>query len=557
VAYEGSVQAPARHGDDFYWVCIEVTFKCRMCAFDVPLNHLDMDGAVLCARCGLEQAFQVAHWREMFAHAQNTGDLWIETAIGESTSSAVLDELGENRVRVTASPGYPRCESCHAQLEIAADDGKTTTSCACGQTASYEIPPAARKVMQSLQAIVAAEHRTDRKAVKVDQNASAIAVACPSCNAPLEANESSKFLTCTFCNTTSRIPDRTWFRISGKDPKAEPMWLLFHGPSPSRVDADYRKKVIEDEEKEKAERKRKRAELEREREAERDEKKRRHDEEEQRRNAAELAEEDARKREKERVDRQGLVFVFGITGAVLVVILVGAWLVSRSKENKPASAIETANSACAAGDGKACVTAADLLDPSRTTLRKEKYDHACNANYAPGCTKRAELSSGDTAVDYYQRGCQGGDKPACDALEKLYMSGKATPKDPLLVEHYNEMRCAQGKVDACTMLGLEAQRNKDDASATKYFRTACDGADPQGCDLLGRAYENGAGVKIDFPAMLLAYQTACNRQQTWCYDLGRVYDSGIGVKKNQAKAMGLFTQACSAGNSAACAAVRK
>ena len=249
-AYENNVQAPSRHGDDYYWVAIEVTFKCRMCAFDVPLNHLDMDGAVVCAKCGLEQAFEVAHWRHVLQNAQNTGDTWMDDSeIGESKSSSWEDGIGENNLTVFASPGYPRCAKCHAQLEIGAEGDSTTTSCSCGEKASYEIPKTASRMMRSLRALVADEHRTDRKAVKDNSNASAIAVACPSCNAPLDVNESSKFITCTFCNTTSRIPDRTWFRISGKEPKTQPIWLLFQGKSARRTALEEEKEKEQREQK--------------------------------------------------------------------------------------------------------------------------------------------------------------------------------------------------------------------------------------------------------------------------------------------------------------------
>jgi len=57
-------------------------------------------------------------------------------------------------------------------------------------------------------------------------------IQCPSCGAPLPASQETKFATCTFCHTVSRIPDRTWFQLSGKEPVREPMWLYFRGHSP-------------------------------------------------------------------------------------------------------------------------------------------------------------------------------------------------------------------------------------------------------------------------------------------------------------------------------------
>lgn len=235
--------------DDRFWVCIECTFRCRMCGFVVPLNHLDMDGGVSCARCGLEQAFEVRGWVDALRHAHAVGELFGERAegiddameeVGVRRTSLALDVGGGNAFRTTSSPGHPLCESCHAPVDVAPEgDGRVAVSCkACGASAAYVVPAAARKMTKgALEAVIATEHRADRAPVKVDQTPGAVAVRCPSCNASLPASEASKFLTCGYCNTVSRIPDHTWFQMSGKDPVSESMWLLFRGESRLHQDA--------------------------------------------------------------------------------------------------------------------------------------------------------------------------------------------------------------------------------------------------------------------------------------------------------------------------------
>jgi LSD1 subclass zinc finger protein len=252
--HERPVVLPPR-SDGAYWVCIECDFKCRACGFKVPLNHLDMDGAMLCARCGLEQAFEVVRWREALGHAHAVGDFFRDggagglenpfRTVGTSRTSATVTTEGANALEITASPGGPLCTACRSPLDVEiAGEGTSTVSCkACGERASYAVPAAARKMARALRAIVATEHRTDRPEVTVEEasGATAIAVKCPSCSAPLEVTEDSRFVACAYCKTTSRIPDRTWFRLRGGEPATESMWLLFSGPSPLREEKDEAK----------------------------------------------------------------------------------------------------------------------------------------------------------------------------------------------------------------------------------------------------------------------------------------------------------------------------
>jgi hypothetical protein len=42
----------------------------------VPLNHLDVDGGVLCGRCGLDQAFDVSAWQKALRHAHAVAEMF-------------------------------------------------------------------------------------------------------------------------------------------------------------------------------------------------------------------------------------------------------------------------------------------------------------------------------------------------------------------------------------------------------------------------------------------------------------------------------------------------
>jgi hypothetical protein len=233
------------------WVCLECSFRCRACGFLVPLNHLDMDGGVLCARCGLDQAFDVSAWQRALRQAHAITDTFGQHAHGAEEDVARLGEKrcsvkrtidGGSGFEVVISPGCPLCSRCHAPLRVtAAASGETTAACAaCATSESYVLPAAARKMMHgALKGVIAVEHRADRSAdraaVHVNQTPGAIAIACPTCSAPLPASAESKFVTCTYCKTVSRIPEHTWFALSGREPAGESIWLLFQGESQERA----------------------------------------------------------------------------------------------------------------------------------------------------------------------------------------------------------------------------------------------------------------------------------------------------------------------------------
>jgi hypothetical protein len=328
-------------GEGSFWVSVECAFTCRMCAFSVPLNHLDMDGAVLCARCGLEQAFDVRAWVDALQYAHAVGELFGPPAegidaevatIGVRRTSAEHTIASQNALKVTVSPGHPLCPKCHGLADVALGEaGAATVACkACDATASYVLPAAAQRMMKSaLRAVIADEHRSDRAAVRVKSTASAVAIECPSCNAALPASSETKFIKCTYCNTTSRIPDHQWFKISGKDPVFESIWLLFEGTSRLHKDFDRRKAKADAQDRGRVEKEQKRVAHEQKvrddkaaRAREADDARKRDDAAAARKREAESAEEAAEKRSEDKEQRRGTLLFFGIPLTLLAIACV-------------------------------------------------------------------------------------------------------------------------------------------------------------------------------------------------------------------------------------------
>lgn len=307
------------------WVAIECAFTCRMCGFVVPLNHLDLDGAVVCARCGLEQAFEVARWVDAFRHAHAVG-------AGEE-KTRTLELGGANAFRITARPGKPECKTCNGALEITLGiGGRADVTCrACARTDRYQVPDRARSMSKGkLTAVIAAAHESDRAAVKVEKSAGAIAVQCPSCNAALPPPDGSKLVTCKYCNTVSRIPEHIGFLLDGREPVAERVWLLFEGTTAIADEAARASEIEAARDERKREREARRA-------AERADESRKRAEEDRLREEARA---EAKREEAEEKARDAAETRRGMIVAVVVVVAIAggivAWkIVSETKKAEP------------------------------------------------------------------------------------------------------------------------------------------------------------------------------------------------------------------------------
>lgn len=287
------------------WVSVECTFQCRSCAFRVPINGVT--DVATCAHCGIEQALDVQQWRQLLDEAHAAADDFTEGK-GEHRG---LQASGDNELHAKAKAGHPPCSVCQAPLTVTVDAARATATCTCGATATYELPAAARQV-SAARAVLSSEHRSDREHVRVEGGA-AIAITCPQCAAPLPVDQATKFVTCAFCKTQSRIPDRAWFRIASAVPEPEPMWLLFEGPSTKheRQERDRRQAKLAD-----AKRKAAAREAEHARE-DADERARERQEADGRKRAAEKSEQDAKEKKKLRVAL--LLFVAIVAGTAIMI----------------------------------------------------------------------------------------------------------------------------------------------------------------------------------------------------------------------------------------------
>ena len=249
--------------DGSHWVAIRSFFQCRSCGHLSPLNHLDLDGSVQCHHCGLDQAFDVESWHDGLEHAHAVGDLagpapeglhphprisiigcnpmarvGVDLTLSEFALSGMASGDGmvlARSLKVEAGPGHPLCPACKVPLKVAVQGDQTATRCErCGKSAEYALPDRARALCEGVRGIMADDMRSDRPPVKAELSGGVLALTCPGCGAGLQGADVGKTVSCTFCNTVSRVPDRLALRYMDRKPVPETWWLQFEGPSPAR-----------------------------------------------------------------------------------------------------------------------------------------------------------------------------------------------------------------------------------------------------------------------------------------------------------------------------------
>lgn len=258
--------APRIDAGGGYWVAVSCTFQCRSCGFAAPLDQLDIDGSVECAYCGLRQKFDPSTWTDALEFAHAVGDLsgpepegrqpdpgvWIGADnpyrdVGDTLTFSELRETGLHMVdgmtiprslQIKASPGFPVCQKCRVPVLLqVTGDGRVQTTCStCSESGSYALPERARAFGEALVAVVAEEHRVDKRHAteSAPNEASVSALTCPSCGAPLALHGSDRTIKCEFCGTFCRVPGRYLVRAGQDKIDPEVWWMLFTGRSAKR-----------------------------------------------------------------------------------------------------------------------------------------------------------------------------------------------------------------------------------------------------------------------------------------------------------------------------------
>jgi hypothetical protein len=179
---------------------------------------------------------------------------------------------------------------------------------------------------------------------------------------------------------------------------------------------------------------------------------------------------------------------------------------------------------------------------------------------------------------------------ACKGLCHTVATAKDGPRKSLNEQADDaEKKCASGDADSCATIGGayllgKGGKEKDEKKGAELLKKACDGKSAFGCEIYGRALDEGRGVAVDQegaktnfkkscdlgggggcrafamrfetadPARIPYLQKACDKDdKLGCMGLGAAYLHGNqGAPKDLPKAKQFLQKACDLGATTAC-----
>jgi hypothetical protein len=232
--------------DSAYWVRVTCEYRCEGCKSRVPLRSFTAEGQSECVLCGHVQDQALMFWRMVLRHAHAVGDLAGPAPEGRLSQAGVeigprnpyrfvgLDvaELADERVReqddtasdLAAGPGHPMCLGCSTPIDEAWNGGDAQCA-ACGVAIHGARPTRAMPVDRGLVAVL--------RRAPVEAKGALVALACPTCNAPLTVEEGATRVTCKYCRGTSQLTRPVARELAAVEAAC---WMLFSGPSKRRAE---------------------------------------------------------------------------------------------------------------------------------------------------------------------------------------------------------------------------------------------------------------------------------------------------------------------------------
>ncbi len=269
------------------FVQVRLTLKCAQCGTKSPIDTPNMSGRYFCFGCGRDQGFDTDLWKERLIRIANiVGDGfwtnlrvyppwppitpeedWLEDQDGWDDVAPIMPNLMQNflpkigleRPRLTMEqegtvfgaggiktasydvayyPGHPLCAGCLSPVEVFFPrPGAAQVVCrACQVNETHVASPELLGECPELVAAVAPDLVEGRASVRVEQRGgtAALAILCPHCGSPITPSGADRVVTCTFCRTSSVLPERVT-GAAGKPPAPSAWWMVLRAPCSLRV----------------------------------------------------------------------------------------------------------------------------------------------------------------------------------------------------------------------------------------------------------------------------------------------------------------------------------
>ena len=256
-------------GEGLAFVKVHGHFECRSCGHGVVLNHLDLDGSVLCGKCGIEQKVKWQMWKSLITRAHDTADLggdakpepkaplwWFMRKVAGNRIASRYKAIGVSKscftehrdsslhndlpYVFTSSPGHPVCTTCRMPLNVQVNERQLTTICPqCRTQSTYSLPEQASRY-PALVGVIAPAHHTDSIEAKTEESpdSTVVTISCPKCGGSLDSVELGEVSVCPFCGTTCHIPARILMRTGRDTTTPANWWMLFKGPCSLRKEIE-------------------------------------------------------------------------------------------------------------------------------------------------------------------------------------------------------------------------------------------------------------------------------------------------------------------------------
>jgi len=156
------------------------------------------------------------------------------------------------------------------------------------------------------------------------------------------------------------------------------------------------------------------------------------------------------------------------------------------------------------------------------------------------------------ALHWAQKAADAGKGRGNLLVGQIWMNGWGVAVDlDKALDHFHQAR-ALGDIKAGRYVGLIAQKRGDDIAAAKSFLKAAEAGDITSQFYIGRAYEWGTGVSIDYAKAMEWYTKSASRGDIIASDgmvgLAGLYETGKGISKDFERAVALYRQAAELGN---------
>lgn len=193
-------------GDGKLCFRVEFSIKCPRCDRSIPLDG-PME-TTICESCKSVIPISRDYWVETISDARKT---MRKVELGEGSGSMMFGTFNAN---LSLARFNPYCDQCKTDFEQSWEDSvdsdyKCTT---CGVKYPVRTPPGwLEKGVPGIKYLVNALLDTE-KPLKLTSS-SPVVLSCPSCSAALEADGSTRFVDCNYCNSQVYLPDGLWMKF--------------------------------------------------------------------------------------------------------------------------------------------------------------------------------------------------------------------------------------------------------------------------------------------------------------------------------------------------------